>query len=320
MLKAVFMGSPEFAVASLEVAHQACNLVGVYTQPDKPRGRGNQVTPTPVKARALELGLPVYEPQKIRDAQVIEQLQAWAPDVILVVAYAKLIPSTILELPRLGCVNVHPSLLPKFRGAIPVQASIMAGETETGVCTFFMDEGYDTGDVIHFHTTPLGGDETGQQLLSRLSLVGAEVLKETIQLLETGQFTRTPQPKEAVGGYSKQLKKEDLSIRWDSSSLEVSNFVRALAHEPAAATTLWRRADDPSPIGMKISKASPFGDSPETQVPAGTVLSLEKNRGFVVSASQGAVLVEEVKPAGKGWMSAWSFALGGAVQVGSQFK
>ncbi len=318
MLKAVFMGSPEFAVASLEVAHQSCELVGVYTQPDKPRGRGNQVTPTPVKARALELGLPVFEPAKIRDPQVIEQLQSWAPDVILVVAYAKLIPTTILELPRLGCVNVHPSLLPKFRGAIPVQASIMAGESETGVCTFFMDEGYDTGDVIHYHTTPLGPSETGQQLLTRLSVVGAQVLKETIQQLESGTFQRTKQPQEAVGGYSKQLKKEDLNIAWDQPNQRVANFIRALAHEPAAATVLYRNAEDPNPLGMKISKAIPTDGS--SSAAPGTVLSLEKNRGFTVATGNGAVLIEEVKPAGKGWMSAWSFALGGAVQVGTQFK
>lgn len=321
MLTAVFMGSPEFAVPSLVATHQKCKILGVYTQPDKPRGRGNKLSPTPVKAKALELGLEVFEPQRIRDEAVVEQLRQWNPDVILVVAYAKLIPKVILDLPRLGCINVHPSLLPKFRGAVPVMASIMAGETETGVCTFFMDEGYDTGDVIHFHKTPLGPQETGQELLDRLSYVGATVLQETIDQLEQGTFQRSPQPSEAVGGYSKQLKKEDLLVPWQGSALQVSNFIRALAKDPGAGSNL---AIGDQSLMCKFSKTSPCAQdqwsAASVNASPGQVLALEKNRGLVVATGQGAVLIEEIKPAGKGWLNAWSWVQGGQVQVGSLFR
>jgi len=303
------MGSPEFAVGSLEAAHRVTELLAVYTQPDKPRGRGNKVVPTPVKARALELGLPVHEPKRIRDEEVVEQLRAYAPDVILVVAYAKLIPPVILELPRHGCINVHPSLLPRWRGAIPIQAAVMAGDTETGVCTFFMDEGYDTGDLIVTRRTPLGPDETGEELGARLAVVGAELLVETVERLERGDYTRTRQPAEADGGYTKPLKKEDLVIDWTRSATEVRNFIRALAHEPGAGTLLGDKA-------LKLGKAS-LADG--TGAP-GEVIGLVKGKGFLVGTGSGALLIEEVKPPGKGWMSAWSFLQGSPVEAGAKLQ
>ena len=164
-LRVVFFGTPFFAVPTLDgllASHH--QVAGVVTQPDRPSGRGHKSVDSAVKARALELGLPVHEPKRIRDEEVVEQLRAYAPDVILVVAYAKLIPPVILELPPHGCINVHPSLLPRWRGAIPIQAAVLAGDMETGVCTFFMDEGYDTGDIIVTRRTPLGPDETGEAL------------------------------------------------------------------------------------------------------------------------------------------------------------
>ena len=310
MLNAVFMGSPEFAVASLETAHRLCRLSAVFTQPDKPRGRGNKMLPTPVKTRALELGLPVHEPKKFRTPEVIELLQDLKPDVILVVAYAKLIPPVVLQLPRLGCINVHPSLLPKFRGATPMLASIMAGESETGVCTFFMDEGYDTGDVIHSIKTPLGPDETGEELSKRLALVGAEVLAQTIAQLEAGTCSRTPQPEEAVGGYSKQLKREDFFVDWTQPAVAVRNFIRGMAHEPAAC----------SQIGELVIK---FGRSQvaaeKTEAEPGTILGLVRGKGFEVACGEGSLRIEQVKPAGKGWMEAWAYLQGGALQTGQRF-
>ncbi|MBT9582157.1 methionyl-tRNA formyltransferase [bacterium] len=307
MLRTIFMGSPQFAVASLERVHAESELMAVYTQPDKPRARGNKMLPTPVKARALELGLPVHEPARIRDEHVLEHLKELNPDVILVVAYAKLIPKTLLDLPRFGCINVHPSLLPRYRGAIPIQAAIMNGDSETGVCTFFMDVGYDTGDIISVRRSPIGPDETGEQLSQRLSLVGADLLSETMRSLEAGDYTRTAQPAEAEGGYTKPLAKQDLVIDWNWPGRRVSHFVRALATEPGAQTQF-------SGGVLKVGKAG-TAESAASGAP-GTVLGPVKGKGFLVAAADGSVLVEEVKPAGKGWMPAWSFWQGNALRPG----
>lgn len=302
------MGSPEFAVASLDKVHELTDLVAVYTQPDKPRGRrGKKLEPTAVKSRALELGLPVHEPARIRDEDVIAQLRDYKPDAILVVAYAKLIPPAILELPKHGCINVHPSLLPRYRGAIPLQAAIFNGDEETGVCTFFMDEGYDTGDLIITRETDLGDDETGTSLSARLALVGAEVLAETIALLESGNVPRTPQPAEAEGGYTKPLKKADLQLDFTLSAEEVRNRIRGLADEPGAATVL------PSGDSLKVSQASVVrarGGAP------GEVQGVVRGKGPIVACGSDAVVFEQVKPAGKGWMDGFSLWNGKKVREG----
>ena len=312
-MRTVFMGSPEFAVASLEKVSALTELQAVYTQPDKPRGRrGKKLEPTAVKKKALELGLPVHEPKRIRDEEVIEQLRAYRPDAILVVAYAKLIPPEILELPKYGCINVHPSLLPRYRGAIPLQASIFAGDTKTGVCTFFMDEGYDTGDIIVTRRTELGTDENFTELASRLALVGAEVLGETIALLSSGQpVPRVVQPKEAEGGYTKPLKKDDLRLDWTQSATVVRNRIRGLSEVPAASTTM---ANGDS---LKIALASFASD--EFQGEPGTVLGVLKGKGPVVACGQGALVLEKVKPAGKGWMDGFSLWNGNRAAKGDVF-
>jgi methionyl-tRNA formyltransferase len=304
------MGSPDFAVASLEKVHQLTSLQAVYTQPDKPRGRrGNKLEPTAVKQKALELGLPVHEPKRIRDEAVIEELRAYKPDAILVVAYAKLIPPEILELPKHGCINVHPSLLPRYRGAIPLQASIFSGDTETGVCTFFMDEGYDTGDIIIMRRTHLGPDETFTELATRLAVVGAEVLGETIELLESGRpVPRIVQPQEAEGGYTKPLKKHDLRLDWSQSAEQVRNHIRGLADVPGAVSTLGNGDS------LKIALATRAPE--EYQGAPGTVLGVVKGKGPIVACGQGALVLEKVKPAGKGWMDGFSLWNGKRVAKG----
>jgi len=309
-MRTIFMGSPEFAVASLEKVHELTDLQAVYTQPDKVRGRrGNKLEPTAVKKKALELGLPVHEPKRIRDPEVIEELRAYKPDVILVVAYAKLIPPEILELPEHGCINVHPSLLPRYRGAIPLQASIFSGDTETGVCTFFMDEGYDTGDIIVTRHTHLGPEETFSELSERLALVGADVLAETIGLLESGEpVPRLKQPAEAEGGYTKPLKKDDLKLDWSQDSEQVRNRIRGLAEDPAASSTL---ANGDS---IKIALATPA--PAEYSGAPGEVLGVIKGKGPVIACGQGALVLERVKPAGKGWMDGFSLWNGKKVEKG----
>lgn len=309
MLRTVFMGSPEFAVASLQRVFDESQLLAVYTQPDKPRARGNKMLPTPVKTRALELGVPVHEPARIRDEEVLAHLKELNPDVILVVAYAKLIPKTLLDLPRFGCINVHPSLLPRYRGAIPLQAAVMNGDAETGVCTFFMDVGYDTGDIIKMVRTPIGPEETGEQLSERLAVMGADLLSETMRSLERGDFTRTQQPEEAEGGYTKPLVKGDLVIDWNWPAARVSNFVRALANEPGAQT--WANN-----APLKVARATLH----EGRGEPGEVLGPVKGKGFAVACGQGAVLLETVKPAGKGWMPAWSYWQGNQVKPGDRLS
>ncbi len=304
------MGSPEFAVASLEVVHRTTELLAVYTQPDKPRGRrGKQLEPTAVKKRALELGLPVHEPRRIRDDEVIAQLRDYRPDAILVVAYAKLIPPEILELPQYGCVNVHPSLLPRYRGAIPLQAAVFAGDQETGVCTFFMDEGYDTGDIIVTRKTPLGSEETGSELSGRLALVGAEVLEQTIELLRSGEAPRTQQPAEAEGGYTKPLKKDDLFLDWTHSAEQLRNRIRGLADEPGASTLL--AGGD----ALKIARAS---IATQGSGEPGEVIAVVKGKGPVVACGDGALVLERVKPSGKGWMDGYSLWNGKKVNLGDR--
>jgi methionyl-tRNA formyltransferase len=304
------MGSPEFAVGSLEKVHELTDLQAVYTQPDKARGRrGKKLVPTAVKQKALEFGLPVHEPKRIRDPEVIEQLRAYKPDVILVVAYAKLIPKEILDLPKHGCINVHPSLLPRYRGAIPLQASIFSGDTETGVCTFFMDEGYDTGDIIVTRHTDLGPDETFSQLAERLAKVGAEVLGETIELLRSGEpVPRVVQPEEAEGGYTKPLKKDDLKLDWTQSAEQVRNRIRGLAEVPAASSTLAN--------GDSVKIASARLAAAEYQGKPGEVLGVIKGKGPIVACGDGALVLERVKPAGKGWMDGFSLWNGKRVEKG----
>lgn len=301
------MGTPEFALPSLEVVARDTDLKAVYSQPDKPRGRGNKVSPPPVKARALELGIPVLQPLKLRDPEVLEELRAFDPEVIIVVAYAKLIPRAILDMPLSGCINVHPSLLPRHRGAIPVQASIMAGDTETGVWTFYMDEGYDTGDLILCRKTAIGPEETGEELSARMAVLGAEVLAETIAQLAQETAPRRPQESEGAC-YSKVLKKEDLVVDWTRPAHEVANFVRALAHEPGAATVFGG-----NPI--KLGRVSPVAG----QGQPGQVLAVARGQGPVVACGEGAVLIRQLKPPGKGWMDAWAYQQGHPFAEGALF-
>lgn len=301
------MGSPEFAVPSLDRVYQDTELLAVFSQPDKPRGRrGRELEPTAVKRRALELGVPVYEPKRIREDEVVSLLRGYRPEAIFVVAYAKLIPAVILEMPKYGCINVHPSLLPRYRGATPLQAALFNGDSETGVCTFFMDEGYDTGDLIVVERTPIGEEENFSQLSSRLARMGADVLAKTIKELQAGTALRQKQPAEAEGGYTKMLTKDELVIDWSQPAQVVRNRIRGLADDPCASTFL------ASGEGLKVGRVSLTEGSGKP----GEVLGLAKGKGPVVACGQGALTLEMLKPAGKGWMDGSSFWNGGKITAG----
>lgn len=237
-MKIVFMGTPDFAVPCLQaLVDGGYDVVGVFAQPDKPKGRGYQLAAPPVKERALACGLPVYQPQSLKDAQAMQLLRELAPDLIVVVAYGKILPQAVLELPPLGCVNVHASLLPLYRGAGPIQWSVLNGEKQTGVTTMYMDAGVDTGDMILKRACDIGPDETAEELHDRLSEMGAALLAETVPLLAEGKAPRTPQDS-AIWSYAPMLRKDMGEIEFGKRAEVVHNLVRGLAGWPTAYTFL----------------------------------------------------------------------------------
>lgn len=231
----VFMGTPDFAEKSLQaLLEQGFSVKAVYTQTDKPVGRKRVLTPPPVKVLAQRHGIPVYQPKSLRRPEVQEELRALAPDLIVVVAYGKILPREVIDLPPLGCVNVHGSLLPRYRGAAPIQWAVINGEKETGVTTMYMDEGVDTGDIILQSTTPIGPEETAGELFDRLAAQGAELLVETLRLVERGEAPRRAQEGESC--YASMLDKELAELDFTAPAQAVHDRVRGLNPWPVAYT------------------------------------------------------------------------------------
>lgn len=235
-MRMIFMGTPDFAVpclqAMIDAGHEIC---GVFTQPDKPKGRGYTLTPPPVKELAVQHGLPVYQPTTFRTKEAEELVASLRPEIIIVVAYGRLLPKAILDIPPKGCINVHGSLLPKYRGAAPIQWAVINGEKTTGVTTMYMDEGLDTGDILLMEETPIQPNETAGELFDRLSLLGAKVLLDTLQKIEDGSITRTPQPKEGAS-YASMLGKELCQVDWGQPAATIHNLVRGLLPWPVATS------------------------------------------------------------------------------------
>ena len=237
-MKIVFMGTPDFSVPCLKKLTESHHEVtGVFTQPDKPKGRHGELTPPPVKVLALEHGIPVYQPVKMRDGTALAMLEQAAPDLIIVVAYGKILPKEILEYPKYGCINIHASLLPDLRGAAPIQWAILRGLTETGVTAMQMDEGLDTGDMLLKARTEITADMNAQQLHDILSELGAEVMARTIDLLEKGEL-RPEKQGDAESFYAAMLSKELSPIDWRKPALEIHNQVRGLYGWPCATAKL----------------------------------------------------------------------------------
>jgi len=233
-MKVLFIGTPDFAVPSLEAlieaGHEVC---AVFSQPDRPAGRGMKLLPPAVKVAALAHNIPVHQPTKLKNDALLPLLEEYNPDVIAVVAYGRILPKYILDYPKYGCINVHGSLLPKYRGAAPIQWAVLNGDEISGVCTMYMDEGLDTGDIIERVETPIGEDETAEGLFDRLSKVGAKTLVSTLKLLEEGRATRTKQ-NEADATYARMLTREDGKIDWNKSAGEVLNTIRGSYSWPIA--------------------------------------------------------------------------------------
>lgn len=308
-MRLVFMGTPAFALPSLvKLAQSKHEISAVVTQPDRMRGRGQKVCLTAVKEQALALGLPVLQPQKVREPDFGRQLADLQPELIIVVAFGQILPPEILRLPRYGCLNVHASLLPRYRGAAPLQRAVMAGETKTGVTIMLMNEGLDTGDILRQAEVVLPLTFTGGELHDCLAEKGAALLAATLPLWQAGEIVPRPQ-KEAMASYAPPLTKEDERIIWSQTAVVLYNQIRALNPYPGAFT-LWQGKP------LKIRESAIYTGARERDGRPGEVVQLVKGQGFVVQTGEGCLLLKQVQPAGKKIMSAASFGHGYHLSVG----
>ena len=304
-MRIVFCGSPEFAVPSLErLIESQHQVVAVVTQPDRPAGRGLKMTPPPVKQVALTKALPVFQPEKFNTNEFLSTLEAMEPDVIVVVAYGKIFRKRSLQIPKLGCINLHASLLPKYRGIAPVNWAIINGEKTTGVTTILMDEGVDTGDIILSKEVWIGEDETAGELLERLARIGADLLLETCDLVASGNYERRKQD-DKLASYAPKLTRNDGLIKWARAAQEVHNRIRGVTPWPGAFARFKGRE-------IKILKSSLGDGSGEP----GRILEIDEERGILVSCLEGSVWLKLVQAPGRRPISGAEFARGYRVRHG----
>ena len=299
-MRIVFMGTPDFAVPSLarliQDGHEIC---GVFTQPDKPKNRGMKLIPTPVKALALEHGLRVLQPTSVKGEDVLREIREMKPELLVVVAYGKILPKALLEIPTVAAINVHSSLLPKYRGAAPINWAVLNGEEETGVTIQHLGEELDAGDIIWMEKTPIDPQEDAGELYQRLSLLGAQALSQAVAALAAGTAPRIPQTGDP-GPYAGMLSREMSAIDWNKTAKEIVNQIRGLIPWPCACAELGGKH-------LKIYRGA-VGES--TSAPAGTVVSADK-RGIAVAAGDGqCVLITQLQPEGSKRMSAADYLLG----------
>ena len=308
-MRLVFMGTPDFAVASLEALLRSDDsIVGVVTQPDRPKGRGQTLTPSPVKLLAQREQIPLLQPLKMKDPEFFHTLAGWKPDLIAVAAFGRILPPAILSLPPLGCINVHGSLLPKYRGAGPIQWAIINGETETGITTMQMDEGMDTGAMLLQEAIPITSDDTAGSLSERLAQLGGGLLVETIARLKAGSLV--PRPQDAsLATLAPLLNKEDGVIDWALPATALANRVRGLSPWPGAYTTttggdrwtIWRALALPGPVTK----------------PPGIVVAVT-TKAIHVATGAGVLAVTELQPANSRRMAVTQYLAGHPVAVGER--
>ncbi len=308
-MKAIFFGSPQFAVPTLEALHDVAEIALVVTQPDRPAGRGLRTRPPAVKQRARELGLPIQQPRKVRTREFAESLRALEADVGVVIAYGRILPPAVLEAPRRGCVNLHASLLPAWRGAAPVVWSIVAGDRETGVSFMQMDEGMDTGPVLSMDRVPVESDETAGELAVRLSMLSAEMLSRDLESFVEGRLDAVDQDHERAT-MAPILTKEHGRIDWGRSAEEVHNHIRGMTPWPGAFTYFGGQR-------VKALRASVASFEPSPR-PAGEVLALP-GEGLVVACGSGAIALLELQREGRKRVQAAAFCAGTDIQVGSRW-
>ena len=302
----VFMGTPEFAATILNALMDKHNVVAAVTQPDKPTGRGRKTQASPVKRLALSGNIPVLQPEKLRRQSLYDTLGAYGPDVIVVAAYGKILPKPVLDLPPLGCINVHASLLPKYRGAAPVQWAIINGETETGVTIIRMDEGIDTGGMILKTRTRIEPGETYGSLRGRLAVAGSEALIEALKQIEN-KTVYIERQNEADSTYAPLITNETCKIDWNKPGVRIINLIRALNPDPGAVTSF---------DSMKIWNAELFlNDCPHKNALPGEIICIDK-RGPAVKTADGAVLITELQARGGKKMRAADYLRGHIMPVG----
>jgi methionyl-tRNA formyltransferase len=303
----LFMGTPAFALPALNLLHDSSfNISAVVTQPDRPAGRGQKEVAPPVKLLAQKFGLPVLQPPRVKDPSFLDALHSLKPDMIVVAAFGQILPKTIIDFPPLGCLNIHPSLLPRYRGAAPLNWSIIRGEAKTGVTIMLMDEGMDSGDILTQEETPIGASETYGDLHDRLAKLGATVLVQTIEKAVAGTVRRQPQDASGVT-LAPRLAKETGRINWQNSASDIVNLIRGLSPSPAAYTSLNEQL-------MKIFTAEAH---PGSVNHAPGIISIIDKSGLSVAASDGYVLLKDIQMAGKKRMPIGDFLRGYKLTPGS---
>lgn len=305
-MKVLFMGTPEYAVASLEAVSANHEIVGVLTRADKPNKRGNKIQFSPVKEFAISHNIPVFQPEKLNDDVLMEEIASLNPDIATVVAYGMIIPKRLIDLPPLGTINVHGSLLPQYRGAAPMQYSVLNGDKEAGVTIMYVEEALDAGDIVLQKKIPVGDNETFGELHDRLSILGAEALVEAIKQIETGTSTRTKQNSEKAT-FAPSISKEECIVNWNLSADNVHNRIRGLSPIPCANTHL------PDGKLLKIYRSEKidgyFGKP-------GEIVDVLKKKGIVITCGTGAVCITSAKPEGKREMPGFELINGHYVSIG----
>ncbi len=301
----IFMGTPDFACPTLQtLLDRKENVIAVFTQPDRPKGRGQKLQPPPVKELAQVHQIPVFQPPKVRAPEVLDQIRALQPDLIVVVAFGQILPQALLDIPPQGCINVHASLLPRYRGAAPLNWCIVNGEHETGVTTMLMDAGLDTGPMLLRKSTPIGPEEDILSLHDRMAALGAALLGETLDNLQAGRITPQPQD-DSQSCYAPLLKKEHGLIDWSRPATAIHNQVRGLAVWPGAVTWL-----EQAPLKLYRTSVANGSGAP------GTVIAAGKN-GIEVACGEGSLLIKELQAAGSKRMEAASFLAGHPLSPGT---
>ncbi|MDQ0337555.1 methionyl-tRNA formyltransferase [Caldalkalibacillus uzonensis] len=311
-MRIVFMGTPDFAVPSLSMLiEEGYDVAGVVTQPDRPKGRKRVLTPPPVKQVTIRHHLPVLQPKTMKESGVLQQLREWAPDLIVTAAFGQLLPTEVLQLPPMGCINVHASLLPKYRGGAPIHRAIMNGEVETGVTIMYMVEKLDAGDILTQVRVPIQDDDDVGTLHDKLSVAGAELLEQTLPRLEKGELIPIPQ-NEAEATFAPVIKREDERIDWSRPQQVVYNHIRGLRPFPVAFTTLNGQP-------LKVWKAVKTNDVKPDMAP-GTIYRLAEKGIGVVCGDGGGLCLTEIQPSGKKRMTAADFLRGAGAEwrIGQQ--
>ena len=310
-MRILFMGTPDFAVPCLEILDKKHEIIGVFTKVDKINKRGKKIEYLPVKQYAIDKNIPIYQPNSLKDEETKNIIKELNPDLIVVVAYGKIIPKDIIDMPKFGIINVHSSLLPRFRGAAPINAALMAGDEKSGVTIMYVAEGLDTGNIILAKETPITEEDNFETLHDRLKFLGAEALDEVVSLIEKGENESIPQD-DSLATFVKPFKKEDLKIDWNKSKEEIFNFVRGISPVPCA----WTMDEDKL---LKVYEVKKYDKVYENGV-NGEIVDKVKGKGPVVKVMGGSLIITSAKPESKKILSGADLLNGNFIKVGNILK